>query len=423
MTPVLEPFRHEPLDHDKPSIRLLSFSERCDEQDVIQCVMRHATIRDRYICLSYCWGDDVPTNRILINGKEIYVRKNLFDFLKVAEKKELEEKARPVGERRGRGVLRERWYWIDALCIDQDNVAERNHQVQQMGKIYARADRVLLWLGRAAEVGSLSNYFQPADTFFETLDQSRRMGDHVYDNEYWRRAWVTQEIVLARFVVILVNDEEVYMEKLIENIPPPENAGPIPLPFAQFAKDLGSLREMGPGTVFNLFKTCPVWRSFSVFWRQPSTPDGKQIVWLEPYIDCDLRDVRQLCEYGEGFEVLKKDGTGYSQTRVQDRASRDPDAYQPVLADDVDTVRWHSGRRVAYNSRPRDKLSDEHIEEMDVYTVRMSFAVLAKIMVDEPKLCDTHCVFERRKLQEWNAGLFEYARIGCEGQPVLSASS
>ncbi|KAF2633929.1 HET-domain-containing protein [Macroventuria anomochaeta] len=39
------------------------------------------------------------------------------------------------------------WFWIDALCIDQDNVDERNHQVQQMGEIFSCAQQVFAWLG------------------------------------------------------------------------------------------------------------------------------------------------------------------------------------------------------------------------------------------------------------------------------------
>jgi len=38
-------------------------------------------------------------------------------------------------------------FWIDALCIDQNNTKEKNHQVKQMGKIYANAYRVVSWLG------------------------------------------------------------------------------------------------------------------------------------------------------------------------------------------------------------------------------------------------------------------------------------
>ncbi|KAF2261551.1 hypothetical protein CC78DRAFT_546547 [Lojkania enalia] len=37
--------------------------------------------------------------------------------------------------------------WIDALCIDQNNVAEKNEHVKIMGKIYANASAVRIWLG------------------------------------------------------------------------------------------------------------------------------------------------------------------------------------------------------------------------------------------------------------------------------------
>ncbi len=41
--------------------------------------------------------------------------------------------------------------WVDALCIDQSNVAERNAHVQLMGQIYAGADMVHVWIGE--EIG------------------------------------------------------------------------------------------------------------------------------------------------------------------------------------------------------------------------------------------------------------------------------
>jgi Heterokaryon incompatibility protein (HET) len=43
------------------------------------------------------------------------------------------------------------WIWIDALCIDQQNNSERNHQVRVMGKIYEMAIEVLVWLGCSAD--------------------------------------------------------------------------------------------------------------------------------------------------------------------------------------------------------------------------------------------------------------------------------
>ncbi|KAH8688938.1 heterokaryon incompatibility protein-domain-containing protein, partial [Phaeosphaeriaceae sp. PMI808] len=37
--------------------------------------------------------------------------------------------------------------WMDSICIDQSSIQDRNHQVQLMGDIYTRAQRVLIWLG------------------------------------------------------------------------------------------------------------------------------------------------------------------------------------------------------------------------------------------------------------------------------------
>jgi hypothetical protein len=44
----------------------------------------------------------------------------------------------------------ERILWIDAICINQEDNAEKGQQVQSMAKIYAKASRVIVWLGEAA---------------------------------------------------------------------------------------------------------------------------------------------------------------------------------------------------------------------------------------------------------------------------------
>jgi hypothetical protein len=67
---------------------------------------------------------------VILNGKIISVRRNLWDFLM---------QARDNG-----------WYnrlWIDALCINQLDGPERDSQVMMMGEIYSRACNVLVWLG------------------------------------------------------------------------------------------------------------------------------------------------------------------------------------------------------------------------------------------------------------------------------------
>jgi hypothetical protein len=43
------------------------------------------------------------------------------------------------------------YYWVDALCIDQKSLQERNHQVGIMGQIYSRAQHVFACVGPHAD--------------------------------------------------------------------------------------------------------------------------------------------------------------------------------------------------------------------------------------------------------------------------------
>lgn len=45
--------------------------------------------------------------------------------------------------------------WIDAVCIDQENVRERNHQVDLMSMIYKGASRTVAYVGEASEDSGL----------------------------------------------------------------------------------------------------------------------------------------------------------------------------------------------------------------------------------------------------------------------------
>jgi hypothetical protein len=125
-------FKHEPLDHSQPAISLVTVSRRLSAEGYIQCFMRRTTVHANYACLSYAWGKPKQRHVILINGRKFHVQQNLFDFLDTI---------------RGRSRSRHEDYWIDALCIDQSNAAERNHQVAQMGMIYSKAVGVYAWLG------------------------------------------------------------------------------------------------------------------------------------------------------------------------------------------------------------------------------------------------------------------------------------
>jgi hypothetical protein len=41
--------------------------------------------------------------------------------------------------------------WIDAICINQNDLTERNPQVSHVGDIYSQATTVVVWLGEEDE--------------------------------------------------------------------------------------------------------------------------------------------------------------------------------------------------------------------------------------------------------------------------------
>ncbi|KFA52244.1 hypothetical protein S40293_00623 [Stachybotrys chartarum IBT 40293] len=94
----------------------------------------------RFEALSYTWGtDDVSEfaqvkDGVAENGsgqvETLGLRPNLASAL-----------------RHLRHMDEERVLWIDAICINQDDIGERNKQVKRMATIYTVAFRVTVWLG------------------------------------------------------------------------------------------------------------------------------------------------------------------------------------------------------------------------------------------------------------------------------------
>jgi hypothetical protein len=219
---AVDQFVHAPLgrNHGDNSIRLLQFCDDASSKDLIQLTMCHTDDwanstgnPTRYTCLSYRWGDDEATHRILLNRKTKYIRKNLWDFLDIW---------------RQRTQIENRWFWIDALCIDQTNVTERNHQVQQMGQIYSNAEEVIIWLGKQPALHNVlssvfSTFEQPAAALYgtewtRTQENIEMLRECILLNEYWNRAWITQEVVLARKKILAVHDQRIRLETFIKSL-------------------------------------------------------------------------------------------------------------------------------------------------------------------------------------------------------------
>lgn len=97
-----------------------------------------------YRALSYAWGD-TTTREISLNGHPLEVRTNLWAALAHLPLTGYGTKSSSCRE--DMLVHEKPWIWIDALCINQNSTEERNHQVRLMGRIYAEASEVIVWLG------------------------------------------------------------------------------------------------------------------------------------------------------------------------------------------------------------------------------------------------------------------------------------
>ncbi|KAL6711131.1 hypothetical protein ACN47E_005662 [Coniothyrium glycines] len=188
-------FCHEPLNHTIRSIRVIQILPDLTVEGLVQCDITHTAIDSDYTCLSYMWGPEQPCQTIMLNGKLFTVRQNLYDFL---------QNVRPMVNPGNRT-------WIDAICIDQGNTTERNHQVQQMGEIFSGARCVYVWLGTLpslpllAKITSTSRWERRIFGSAVIQDKRRYLCRRdILRNPYWRRAWIIQEIVLAREVNVVL---------------------------------------------------------------------------------------------------------------------------------------------------------------------------------------------------------------------------
>jgi hypothetical protein len=161
---------------------------------------------DTTVCLTcgavlYLSGWYLSTDGPSLCSQTFFVQPNLFSFLEVI---------------RTDTEIRPRHYWIDAMCIDQHNVRERNHQVAQMGEIYARAQRTLIWLGHPTTDILVFRAFhtQPVNAKADHASLVTGFITDVQNNPYWSHSWITQELVLARRIIVMLGYDKIGFRKL-----------------------------------------------------------------------------------------------------------------------------------------------------------------------------------------------------------------
>lgn len=129
------------LDTTERQIRLLTLESKDEQDGTLNCTLETVSLDDQpeYAALSYVWGDAKITETIHVNDHAMPVTVNLAAALRQIRAKDSDWANRRL--------------WIDAVCINQRDLLERNAQVAMMCSIYRYARNVVMWLGETG-VGS-----------------------------------------------------------------------------------------------------------------------------------------------------------------------------------------------------------------------------------------------------------------------------
>jgi hypothetical protein len=191
------------LRKDQKEIRLIKLRPGTIS-DLVSCELFKVSLEDGpvYEALSYVWGDPKITSTISVNGIEVQATTNLEAALRHLR---LQDGQRTI--------------WVDAICINQSNIEERNTQVGMMRDIYALATSVEIWLGgrseesdRALDLIQILSRLQHIHEFSSSAIDPDEIstGDHILDEDFfkpldmliqnplWQRIWIVQEVALSR---------------------------------------------------------------------------------------------------------------------------------------------------------------------------------------------------------------------------------
>lgn len=327
-------YHHVPLPSPN-HIRLLELSSCSNQDDPLTGTMRTVNIvvgyNDEgtdlpYVALSYRWSKDT-SEELLLDGKgTIRISQDLDAAL-----------------RRFRYASALRWIWVDAICINQQDDAEKSVQIPLMAHIYRGASRVMVWLGNRAEDADLLRRIKSllrdakarpeasgsgsptqAAKVAESLTESLSFGLSQLGRLGWfTRRWVLQELALNANAVLCCGQTELPWPQLVGVLGDSEaDDGPRKGP-----RQSGNLLELGKDSgLRNIRLLWDLWWNTTI---SPRPNPSKHHLGLEG------RDIAALMNAYSGFEC----SDGHDQIAALIGLSRDaqgPTAFRVDYADSVE---------------------------------------------------------------------------------------
>ncbi|CAG8972717.1 hypothetical protein HYALB_00008632 [Hymenoscyphus albidus] len=156
-----------------------------------------------FTALSYAWGPSDPKRYIILNGRFFQVNPNLEAALR-ASRVQFDPR---IG------------LWVDALCINQDDLEERGVQVRRMRELYGGAIHILIHLGTEPNDLGMRGIRRIAENMKKGFDwrnyffhMATNMEDSKLNDErdtfvavfkllvlpYWTRMWIIQELAMGQ---------------------------------------------------------------------------------------------------------------------------------------------------------------------------------------------------------------------------------
>ena len=202
-------YQHKPLPRGK-SLRLLRLrAQPCLPNSPVQCDMIHTNLRrpPQYVAVSHRWDAlGAPQEMILIDGGLFPVSRSLHKLLLAK-----------------RHNLHPRYFWIDSICINQEDKGEKSRQVGLIRHIFEEAESTLCWLGdaphakEAFELIYQINRTNTIERFSKLCNESKPGWEELkklVSNDFFNRVWIVQEISVSKSQVLRYGEHEIDWQDL-----------------------------------------------------------------------------------------------------------------------------------------------------------------------------------------------------------------
>jgi hypothetical protein len=192
--PVLGALAYRALDESAKEIRLLRMTFDPERETAVpKLELLHSELQPglNFIAISYAWGSQEVQKTVTIDEHAVSVGENLYALLKQL----------PTLPRHSQ--VKRHSFWIDAICINQQDDVEKSVQIRRMSELYASARYVLAWLGPEGHdsetilgmvVGGAGETRQSTTTVLrrEVIEQAPKISTNLarlFMRPFFTRAW------------------------------------------------------------------------------------------------------------------------------------------------------------------------------------------------------------------------------------------